>query len=76
MFVLSASVSAFESFCSFVFWASVAATTNSALAAFNSAFAAFTSATAWATWSTVALSSAIIVLALFTSAFAAFKALL
>ena len=74
--VLSASFSASESFCNFVFWASVAATTNSALAALNSAFAAFTSATAWATWSTVALSSAIIVLALFTSAFAAFKALL
>ena len=35
--VLSASFSASESFCSFVFWASVAATTNSALAAFNSA---------------------------------------
>ena len=72
--VLSASFSASESFCNFVFCSVVAATTRSAFAAFNSAFAAFTSATAWATWSTVALSSAITVLALFTSAFAAFKA--
>ena len=37
LFVLSASFSASESFCSFVFCSVVAATTNSALAAFNSA---------------------------------------
>ena len=74
--VLSASVSAFKSFCSFVFWASVAATTNSALAAFNSALLAFTSATAWATWSTVACSSSMINLAFLASSSAALLAIL
>ena len=51
MLVLSASVSAFESFCNFVFWASVAATTRSALAAFNSASFSFSLLTAAATTS-------------------------
>ena len=76
LFVLSASFSASESFCNFVFWASVAATTRSALAALNSALLALTSATAWATWSTVACSSSMTNLAFLASSSAALLAIL
>ena len=48
---MSAGFKASESFFNFVFWSSVAATTNSALAAFNSANFSFNLLTAAATTS-------------------------
>ena len=69
--LVSAGFNASESFFNLVFCFSVAATTNSALAAFNSALFSLTFATAWATWSTVALSLSIIAFAFLASSSAA-----